>query len=465
MMRSHTRVTAPMSQRGILIQSLRAATAGLHPGIIDFATNGTGQLPMVVADAHRQALLTHPLLTPATTTSQDRSHPNLINTPVATSTADHTTLIEQARAAVAELLFADRDCVLLYATKQLASVAIAAGCQSRLARGGLLLGADVDPIVEHTMRAAATATGAAISIHHTGSTTNPAGHLPSGDNPQPDPQLRLAVLALSHLHTGVVSPLPVIAETLRSQHRLWIVCDVSTLVGRLPLNVDELGCDILLADLASCGAPGITAVVCRDQFVADQLTGANTSFRLASSTTTPGATPPQPAQPYRKQSAQPASWPQITPNEVCRSAAAGVCVLVDFLASLARLPQADRPEQLYSYLTAVQEHIEGLLAELSDAISDIPQVHIFGDLPDTRDGDIALFGTVAIRMASYTAAELAAALADYGIICDQDPFTDSTDDSPTQHEYVAIHLTPTNTSEEIAALIAALTDIARGLDT
>ncbi|APT91685.1 cysteine desulfurase [Corynebacterium phocae] len=167
-----------------------------------------------------------------------------------------------------------------------------------------------------------------------------------------DGSTRLVVASAAHESLGTIAPVAEILEKVRARSRAWTVLDVTALAPYRPVDIHELGVDIVGVDLGQLGGPQIAALVFRDTSMFKRLDTLN---------------------PVKH---EPTAAKLETP--VSAGMAGGVGPLVDHLAGLAAAGRGSRRNRLHKSMGSFSEYIDDLRADLYIYLSALPQVHIMG---------------------------------------------------------------------------------------
>ncbi len=167
-----------------------------------------------------------------------------------------------------------------------------------------------------------------------------------------DGSTRLVALSAAHELLGTVAPVEDIVEAVQSRSRAWILLDVSALAPHRPVDMTELGVDIIGVDLAQLGGPQVAALVFRDTAMFKRL-----------ETLHPGVDAPTAAK---------------LESPVSAGLAGGVGPLVDHLAALAGGERGSRRVRLRESMNGLRAYLDDLAADLYIYLDTLQQVHILG---------------------------------------------------------------------------------------
>ena len=167
------------------------------------------------------------------------------------------------------------------------------------------------------------------------------------------PRTRLVTIPLANPATGSVPVVRQIAD-LAHQMGALVVVDAGAALPHLPLDLLELGADLLCVSIASFGGPTVGALVARRGLLtelADKAAGASVgSYELGA-----------------------------LPIELL----GGVTAAIDHLAALDESATGNRRQRLVQSLTAAGEYERRLFTILDRALREVPGVMVLGD-SDTR---------------------------------------------------------------------------------
>ncbi|MDG3010409.1 cysteine desulfurase-like protein [Rhodococcus sp. D2-41] len=196
------------------------------------------------------------------------------------------------------------------------------------------------------------------------------------------PSTRLVAVTAASATVGVVPDVPAIAKLAHEVGAL-VVVDAAAVAPYRPLDIDELGADVLVLNSASWGGPTLGALVFRDPHQLD---------RLRSLSLDPHARGPA----------------RLEVGEHQYALLAGLVTSVEYLAGLDESATGSRRERLVKSLAALHTHHEPLLEQLLSALRALPSVMVLGG---TEQRVPALSFTVA----GVPAVDVVQRLADNGI--------------------------------------------------
>ncbi|EID54123.1 cysteine desulfurase-like protein [Saccharomonospora xinjiangensis] len=159
-----------------------------------------------------------------------------------------------------------------------------------------------------------------------------------------------------------------------------VVVDATYAAPFVPLDIADLGADVMVVSAQAWGGPSVGALVFRDRKLLD---------RIPSVALDPFAAGPE------RLELGPHAYPLL----------AGVVASVDYLAGLDDAASGSRRERLLTSLGSAKSYHTGLLAQLSTELCALPRVTVIGDA--TRRIPVVAF-TVAGRKAADVVRQLAA---------------------------------------------------------
>ncbi|HVW39779.1 MAG TPA: cysteine desulfurase-like protein [Amycolatopsis sp.] len=169
-----------------------------------------------------------------------------------------------------------------------------------------------------------------------------------------------------------------------------VVVDASYAAPFVPLDLPELGADVIVVSAQSWGGPAVGALAFRDPEMLE---------RLPSSSLEPGARGPA------RLELGPHAYPLL----------AGLIASIDYLAGLDDAATGSRRERLVTSLGSAKSYHAGLLAQLTTELRSLPHVMLIGDamrrIPAIA---FAIAGKKAPEVAEYLASQGLCAFADDG---------------------------------------------------
>ncbi|QGU01090.1 Cysteine desulfurase [Corynebacterium kalinowskii] len=164
-----------------------------------------------------------------------------------------------ARSAIADLVGASPDRVVLGPNKQILIQSLVTALQPRLRRTTQIVLNRIDP--ESTtapfMQSEASAVWAEPDLG--------TGELPAWQYDEVvNGSTRLVVVPAAHSLIGTVIDVAAISEIVRAKSRAWMFVDASALAPYRAISIDEWGADIVAVEFAPMGGPQMAALVFRD---------------------------------------------------------------------------------------------------------------------------------------------------------------------------------------------------------
>lgn len=204
------------------------------------------------------------------------------------------------------------------------------------------------------------------------------------------PNTRLVAVSLVSHITGWIAPIAELAKLLQPA-RVLLLVDATQAVGRIPVNVEELGCDFLVFSSAHLYAPSGVGVLYGKREHLDEMT-----FRLGGGS-------------VRRVDAGgrfviPADLPHRAESGTLNGA--GIVALGAAIEVLSRIG-----------METVRAHEREIAAKLRESISGIPAARLLG--PESPDGVVGIVSfTIEEGMRLATCQQLCAAMSDtHAVIC------------------------------------------------
>ncbi|TCP57003.1 cysteine desulfurase family protein (TIGR01976 family) [Tamaricihabitans halophyticus] len=156
--------------------------------------------------------------------------------------------------------------------------------------------------------------------------------------------------------SGSVGTRPDLSTIADAAHRVgaMLVVDASFAAPFMPLDIDELGADVLALSAQGWGGPTLGALVFADPRAIDRLPG----YALAAEASGPERL-------------------EVGPH--AHPALAGLVASVDYLAELDDVASGSRRERLLTSLNSARAYHSGLLGELLSELRMLPHVQLIGD--------------------------------------------------------------------------------------
>lgn len=153
---------------------------------------------------------------------------------------------------------------------------------------------------------------------------------------------RVVSLSTAHAQVGTAYDVSQIADMVRDRSRAWVLVDATPTAGYSPISLEELGAHIVGIDCAAFGGPQVAALAFRSTAMFQRIDMSAFSCDVA-----PGL-------------------------------AAGVSAAVDHLADLSEDALGTRRKRLEQSLVQVGEYVDYLASYLTNSLSLMQKVHVFG---------------------------------------------------------------------------------------
>jgi cysteine desulfurase family protein (TIGR01976 family) len=287
------------------------------------------------------------------------------------------TSIAQARLAVADLVGATPDCVVLGHTVAglIARFAVLLSRDWQFGDEVVLNRFDADMNLEPWLRAARSAGG----VVRWAEVDLETGELPAWQYEELiGRRTRIVTVALGNPATGSVPDVRAIAD-LAHRHGALVVVDAGAAVAHLPIDLGALGADLLAVSAPAFGGPTVAALVAR-----------------------PGLLHEMDADPHLP---VPQRF-EVSPLPV--ELLDGLTAAVEHLADLDERVTGDRRHRVVSSLTAAAAHAGELYARVDEGLREMPGVTVLGTSRERLP-------VAAFTVARSTPAQLGDALARQGI--------------------------------------------------
>jgi cysteine desulfurase family protein (TIGR01976 family) len=193
--------------------------------------------------------------------------------------------------------------------------------------------------------------------------------------------------------SGAVGTRPDIrpAAEAADEHDALLVVDASCAAPFVPLDITEMGADVVAVNASAWGGPQVGALAFRDPAMLDHL---------------PSVSLDHSARGPERLEMGPHALPLL----------AGLIASVDYLAGLDDAAIGPRRERLLTSLRAVKSYQAGLLTNLTNGLRKLPEVMLIGDA-------MRRIPSVAFTVNGVKAADAVSHLADQGICAFADPGT------------------------------------------
>ncbi|AWB83163.1 aminotransferase class V-fold PLP-dependent enzyme [Corynebacterium liangguodongii] len=413
---------------GYDVPSVRGLYTSLSDGWIYFNAHDCPQVPERVSAAVARSFRISPVV--STPEPAGGSHAKQFS-----GAAEGTGLLVDAAVAVADLVGATPDRVVLGPSLPYLYASLAASIRPLVRRASTIVLNNVDRV---ELTSALLRTGADVRWAAADLAT---GELPGWQYMDlVDGATRLVSVPAAHPHLGVIAPVAEIVETVRAQSRAWVLVDASAYAPYRPISFDEWGADIVAVDLKEMGGPEIAALVFRDAAM----------FARLESITRPGA-----------RGAEKLSL-GISPG-----LAGGVAATVDHYASFHDAPagRASRRHRLATSMGEAARYLNGLRDDLHTFLGTLPAVHIVGvsgEAAAETQTEIDRIARLSFGVVGVPAETVYQRLLAHGIVATLTPPSPLTEDMGVDElgGAVTVSLSPFNTSADIDQLIRTVASLA-----
>lgn len=255
-----------------------------------------------------------------------------------------------------------------------------------------------------------------------------------------DGATRLVSVPAAHPYLGAVAPVKEIADTVRAASRAWVLVDASAYAPYRPITFDEWGADIVAVDLKEMGGPDIAALVFRDETMFGRLEPVGDPAARGAARLGLGVSP---------------------------GLAGAVSHTVDHYASLIDAP-AGRSSRRNRFLASMGEtsaYLNGLRDDLHTFLGTLPAVHIVGisgEAAAESEDEVDRIPRLSFAVVGVPAETVYQRLLAHGIVATLMPRSKLTDDMGVDEigGAVTVSLAPFNTTADIEQLIRAVASLA-----
>lgn len=346
----------------------------------------------------------------------------------AAGTPEGGAFAQQARVAVADLVGAYADCVVLGPSLDVLYAALARALRPMWRRGSSVVLSGLDDPAFTAPLAESPASEVRWAQPDLGT-----GQLPGFQfRDLVDGSTRLVSFAAAQGDVGSVADVEQITEDVRSRSRAWVLVDASALAPYRPLDIEKLGVDILGVDLVQLGGPQVSALVFRDPLMFKRLGEVVPGVDLRSSLT-------------------------VSPGLV-----GGVAPTIDHLAALTD-STGTRRQQVLTSMTALSRYMRSLRDDLYLYLDSLESVHIVGVTGEAAEG----YGVDRLPRLSFAVRDVPAEtvhrrLVDNGIVTTLAPASALMEDMGVVDVggAVTVGLGPFNTTHDVNQLIRAVASLA-----
>ncbi|WP_342318835.1 aminotransferase class V-fold PLP-dependent enzyme [Corynebacterium mayonis] len=342
-------------------------------------------------------------------------------------------LLSDAKAAVADLVGASQDRVVLGPSLQSLYAALRAAMRPMFRHGSTMVLNNVDrpELTAALGRAEADVRWAQADLG--------TGELPAWQFKELiGGTVRLVSIPAAHPLLGNVVPVAEIVDYVRELSRAWVVVDASVYAAYRPVTFDEWGADVVAVDVKELGGPEIAALVFRDEAMFGRMEALGLDV---------------------------AGGGKLA-QRVSPGLAGGVSAAVEHYASLADVTpkgRSTRRSRLLASMAETRSYLNGLRDDLHTFLSTLPAVHIVGLSGEAADGALAdrvprlTFGVMGVPSSTVYQRLFA-----NGIIATETPMSPLLVDmgAPELGGAVTVSLGPFNTAADVDQLIRTVASLA-----
>lgn len=244
-----------------------------------------------------------------------------------------------------------------------------------------------------------------------------------------DGSTRLVAAPAAHGELGNVLAVADIAEAVRGVSRAWLLIDASPLTPYRPINLEDMGADIVALDIAQLGGPQVAALIFRDEAMFGRLDASALELDVA-----PGL-------------------------------AGGVPAAVDHYASFVPPPpgRASRSRKFAHAMAETAGYLDRMRDDLHFYLGTLPAVHIVGVTGEAAaDAKVERIPRLAFGVMGVPAEVVQQRLVANGIVAKQTRPTPLLDEMGVTEMggAVTVALAPFNTQHDIEQLVRAVASLA-----
>jgi selenocysteine lyase/cysteine desulfurase len=348
-------------------------------------------------------------------------------------TPEGSGFLQQARVAVADLVGASANCVVLGPSLPVLYLYLARAMRPMWRQGSSVVLSNLDSAELSTPF---TLAGPEVRWAQPDLGT---GELPEWQyRDLVDGSTRLVALSAAHGELGTVANVAQIAEEVQGKSRAWVLVDASAYAAYRPVDIVDWNVDIVAVDLAQLGGPQVSALVFRDPLMFK---------RLKPVTPRPDTVEGTAA---------------MLESPVSTGLAGGVAPTVEHLAMMAS-SQGTRRARLEESMTALGDYLEPLRDDLYHQLGALPAVHIFGvsgEVADNANQNRLPRLTFAVK--GVPAEMVQERLVDNGLVTSLAPHTPLMVDMGIDEVdgAVTVGLGPFNTSHDVNQLVRTVASLA-----
>lgn len=283
--------------------------------------------------------------------------------------------VSAARQAVADLVGASPECVVLGPSRAtlLSTLATAVPAKLRMGREVVLSRID-DPANTAPWTLASDLYGASVRWAEADLTS---GALPAWQYTSLiSMDTSVVAVPAANSHLGTVTDVRAIADTLRAKSRGWLIVDAGAYAPYRLIDIEAWGADVVALDIAPLGGPEVGALVFREPSLLGEL-------HLSELRRGRHAAPDPQALAARRVTA-------LERDGIAPGLLGGVPVVVDHLAGLDEDATGTRRERLATSLASTEDYLGRLASYLVDGLRDLDGVHVVGvdgEVEGNHDGE------------------------------------------------------------------------------
>lgn len=321
---------------------VRGLYVSLSDGWTYLNAHERAQIPQRVSAAVSSAFRSSALLMDYAPTSGTHSRPLEVG---ATVGKHHVT---SARAAIADLVGATPDRVVLGPSKEVLLRNLAEAMRPRLRKSAHMVLTHID---DPCVTAPFAALEASVSWAEPDLGT---GELPTWQYQElVQGSTRLVVVPAAHPYVGMVVDVAAISEIVRAQSRSWVLVDASAYAPYRSIDMDAWGADVVALEFTPMGGPAMAALVFRDTSMFPRLAAINPL-------------------------ADPATGAKLEIGRHSAGLSGGVTAVVDHFAMLDERAGGTRTTRLRRSYEALERQGRELTRHLVNSLEGLQSIHILG---------------------------------------------------------------------------------------
>ncbi|APT83812.1 aminotransferase class V-fold PLP-dependent enzyme [Corynebacterium aquilae] len=409
---------------GYDVYRVRGLYASLADGWTYLNGHELAQIPEKVSSGVATAFRTSPLVAAVEPTHGNHSRAQAAGLPAGIA---HD---QAARRAIADLVGADADRVVLGPNKEVLLRQLATALTPRLRRGSAVV------LARSLARGVADIFATQASTVRYAEPDLGTGELPTWQfHDIVTGSTRLVVVPAAHGYIGTHTDVAAIADITRQHSRAWLVVDATDLAPYQSIDIDAWGADIVLLDCATLGGPQISAMIMRDTSMFPRLKPLSDGEGAAS----------------------------LEVGKLSMGLLGGVAPTIDHLADLDDTARGTRRNRLKTSMKSLNTYLAKLSEHLVDSLSVLDQVHLVGITGEAAAHSAAhRTPRVTFIVDGVDASTVHARLLANGIVTEQSP------PDPLLAEMgaldaggaITVSLSPFNTTGDIDQLLRAVASLA-----